>query len=88
VDDDLGSDFAPGPENSNVGSMKRSTVVFAIIAILGVLGLVLVLFAPQIAGLLGTIAGLLTLVGGAGLFMQLRGHSETRSSPFDDGARV
>ncbi|MCI1984200.1 MAG: hypothetical protein LKJ47_05450 [Bifidobacteriaceae bacterium] len=88
VDDDLGSDFTPGPENSNVGSMKKSTVTFAIITVLGVLGLVLVLFVPQIAGLLGTIAGVLTLIGAAGLFMQLRGHSETRSNPFDDGARV
>ncbi|MCI1901577.1 MAG: hypothetical protein LKI93_02430 [Bifidobacteriaceae bacterium] len=87
IDDDLGSDnFTPDPPD--VGSMKRSTVAFAVITVIGVLGLILVLFVPQVAGLLATIAGLLTLIGAVGLVMQLRGHNETRSSPFDDGARV
>ena len=87
IDDSLGDeDFVPGP--ANVGSFKRSTFVFAIMTVVGVLGLILVLFVPAIAGILATVAGLLTLIGAVGLVMQLRGHNETKSSPFDDGARV
>lgn len=87
VDDALGDNtFTPGPPN--IGSMRRGTVVFAIMTLIGVLGLILVVFFPSIAPVLATISGVLTLIGAVGLFTRLRGHSETRDDPFDDGARV
>lgn len=88
MDDSLGDDGTFTPAPADLGSMKRSTIAFAIITLVGVLGLILVLFVPAIARILGTVAGLLTLIGAAGLVMQLRGHNETKTSPFDDGARV
>lgn len=87
VDETLGDDsFTPGPPD--IGTMRRGTVIFALITLVGVVGLILVAFLPSIAPLLGTICGVLTLVGAVGLIMRLRGHNETKTDPFDDGARV
>ena len=43
---------------------------------------------PALAGILGSIFGVCTLIGAAGLIVQHKGHTQTRRDVFDDGARV
>lgn len=86
ADDALGTSYNPGPVD--LGSLKRSTVTFAIFAVVGVLGLILSLFIPRLAGVVATVAGVILIIGATGLLLQLRGHNETKTDPFDDGARV
>ena len=54
----------------------------------GVIGIIASVFVPALASILGSIFGLCALVGAAGLIVQHKGHRETRTDEFDDGARV
>ena len=63
-------------------------LVFWILLVAGVAGIIASVFVPALATFLGSIFGLCALVGGAGLILQHKGHTETRTDMFDDGARV
>ena len=52
------------------------------------IGIIASVFVPALASILGSIFGLCALVGAAGLIVQHKGHRETRTDEFDDGARV
>ena len=78
VMDRYGDDFVP--PNPEIGHVKLSKLVFWILLVAGVIGI--------IASVLGSIFGLCALVGAAGLIVQHKGHRETRTDEFDDGARV
>ena len=71
--------------------MNKSKLVFWILLIVGVIGVIGVIgsvFLPSMAPVLGTIFGTSTLIGAAGLIMRHKGHNETKTDYFDDGARV
>ena len=55
---------------------------------MGVIGVIGSVFLPSMAPVLGTIFGTSTLIGAAGLIMRHKGHNETKTDYFDDGARV
>ena len=86
VMDRYGDDFVP--PNPQIGPVDKSKLVFWILLLVGVFGLIASVFVPALAALLGTVFGLCTLLGAAGLIIQHRGHSQTRQDEFDDGARV
>lgn len=86
VMDRYGDDFVP--PNPKIGHIKTSKLVFWILLIVGVVGIIGSVFVPALAAILGSVFGVCAVVGGAGLIMQHKGHTETRSDPFDDGARV
>ncbi|WP_101617348.1 hypothetical protein [Bifidobacterium margollesii] len=88
VDDvmDEGSPFTP--PNPEIGSVRKTTMLFVTLLVLGVLCLALAVFIPSLSGLLGATGGVMTLLGAGGMFARHRGHSETRTDIFDDGARV
>lgn len=83
---DQGNDFIP--PNPAIGPVRKTTLIYVAFVVLGVLALAGAILLSQFASVLGTIGGLLTILGAAGLFYQHRGHTETRSDPFDDGSRV
>ncbi|MFT8703926.1 hypothetical protein [Bifidobacterium aquikefiricola] len=83
---DAGNDFIP-PDPA-IGPVRRTTILYVILIVLGMLALGAAIIIAQLASLLGTIGGVLTILGAAGLFYQHRGHTETRRDPFDDGSRV
>ncbi|MBT1165671.1 hypothetical protein [Bifidobacterium simiarum] len=83
---DEGSPFTP--PNPEIGSVRKATLLFVALLVLGVLCLALALFVPGLSSLFGAAGGVMTLLGAAGLFARHRGHSETRADIFDDGARV
>ena len=76
VMDRYGDDFVP------------PKLVFWILLVAGVIGIIASVFVPALASILGSIFGLCALVGAAGLIVQHKGHRETRTDEFDDGARV
>ncbi|NMN00374.1 hypothetical protein G1C96_0953 [Bifidobacterium sp. DSM 109958] len=87
VDDvmDQGSDFvAPDPDIP----VRASKLVLWIIVVIGVLALAGCVLIPSMSSLLGALGGALTMVGAAGLLMLHKGHTQTRTDEFDDGARV
>ncbi|MDF7664072.1 hypothetical protein PT282_05275 [Bifidobacterium sp. ESL0763] len=83
---DEGSDFTP--PNPRLGHLDAVKVVFWALLVVGVLGIIATALVPRMAGMLATVFGLCALVGAAGLIIQHRGHSQTRSDYFDDGSRV
>jgi hypothetical protein len=83
--DEPGEPFSPG--DGGLGHVRLSTLVFAILAIVGLVLVAVSLFVPMPA-LIDGIGGLFLLVGGVGLFSNLRGHKDTQTDPSDDGARV
>ena len=86
VMDRYGDDFVP--PNPEIGHVKLSKLVFWILLVAGVIGIIASVFVPALASILGSIFGLCALVGAAGLIVQHKGHRETRTDEFDDGARV
>jgi len=86
VMDEYGDDFVP--PNPKIGRVNASKLVFWILLVAGVAGIIASVFVPALATFLGSIFGLCALVGGAGLILQHKGHTETRTDMFDDGARV
>ena len=86
VMDRYGDDFVP--PNPEIGHVKLSKLVFWILLVAGVIGIISSVFVPALASILGSIFGLCALVGAAGLIVQHKGHRETRTDEFDDGARV
>lgn len=86
VMDRYGDPFTP--PNPEIGPVKASRLVFWILLAVGVAGVIASVFVPALTGVVGTIAGVCVLVGGAGLIFQHKGHSETCTDVFDDGARV
>ena len=85
VMDRYGDDFVP--PNPEIGHVKLSKLVSWIL-LAGVIGIIASVFVPALASILGSIFGLCALVGAAGLIVQHKGHRETRTDEFDDGARV
>lgn len=86
VMDRYGDDFVP--PNPHIGTVKGSKLAFWILLIAGIAGVIASVFVPSLTGLLGTVFGVATLLGAAGLIAQHKGHSQTRVDEFDDGARV
>ena len=84
VMDRYGDDFVP--PNPEIGHVKLSKLVFWILLVAGVIGIIASVFVPALASILGSIFGLCALVGAAGLIVQHKGHRETRTDEFDDGA--
>ena len=84
--DRYGDDFVP--PNPEIGHVNLSKLVFWILLVAGVIGIIASVFVPALASILGSIFGLCALVGAAGLIVQHKGHRETRTDEFDDGARV
>ncbi|WP_291527691.1 hypothetical protein [Bifidobacterium sp. UBA744] len=83
---DGGSDFVP--PNPVIGPVRTSKLVFIGMVVVGVLALVGCVLLPNWSSPLGAVGGALTILGAAGLLMMHKGHTETRSDIFDDGARV
>ena len=65
------------PPNPDLGPVNKSKLVFWILLIVGVIGVIGSVFLPSMA-----------LIGAAGLIMRHKGHNETKTDYFDDGARV
>ena len=86
VMDRYGEDFVP--PNPKLGPVKLSKLVFWVLLVAGVIGIIASVFMPALASILGSIFGLCALIGAAGLIVQHKGHSQTRTDEFDDGARV
>ena len=86
VMDRYGDDFVP--PNPKIGHVKPSKLVFWALLVVGVAGIILSVFVPALAAILGSIFGVCALVGAAGLIAQHKGHAQTRTDPFADGARV
>ena len=86
VMDRHGDDFTP--PNPSIGHVKVSKLVFWVLLVVGVAGIIASVFMPTLAAILGSIFGFCALVGAAGLIVQHKGYSQTRSDEFDDGARV
>ena len=86
VMDRYGDEFTP--PNPSIGHVKISKLVFWVLLIAGVAGIIASAFMPALAGILGSIFGVCTLIGAAGLIVQHKGHTQTRRDVFDDGARV
>lgn len=86
VMDRYGDDFVP--PNPEIGPVKLSKLIFWVLLVTGVVGIIASAFVPALASVLGPIFGLCALVGATGLIVQHKGHSQTRSDEFDDGARV
>ncbi|MDN5632639.1 MAG: hypothetical protein SOI13_04820 [Bifidobacterium mongoliense] len=86
VMDRFGDDFVP--PNPTIGHVKTTTLVFWILLVVGVLGVILSTLVPSWTGLLGTVFGTCALLGGAGLIIGHRGHTQTRTDYSDDGSRV
>ncbi|RSX54172.1 hypothetical protein D2E25_0480 [Bifidobacterium goeldii] len=86
VMDQYGDDFVP--PNPKIGHVQASKLVFWILLLVGVAGIIGSVFVPALAAILGSVFGVCALIGAAGLILQHKGHSETRTNPFDDGARV
>ncbi len=84
--DRYGDDFVP--PNPQIGHVKVSKLIFWILLVAGVAGVIASAFMPALATILGTIFGLCALIGAAGLIVQHKGHAQTRTDEFDDGARV
>jgi preprotein translocase subunit SecF len=83
---DDGSPFVP--PDPDISDVRKSSIVFGILLALGVIGIVVSVFLPNIIAFLAPVAGVLLIIGAAGLFSHLRGHTETKANPFDNGARV
>lgn len=88
VDETMDGDSTFTPPNPSLGPVSRSGLLFVILLVAGVLGLAAAVLLPSMASLLGTVCGVMTLIGAGGLLARHRGHSETRRDIFDDGARV
>ncbi|MBW3087365.1 hypothetical protein KIH77_01210 [Bifidobacterium sp. 82T24] len=88
VDEMMDGDSTFTPPNPSLGPISGSGLLFVILLVAGVLGLVAAVLLPSMASLLGTVCGVMTLIGAGGLFARHRGHTETRRDVFDDGARV
>lgn len=86
VMDRYGDDFIE--PNPSLGNPSATNVVLWILLIVGMAGIIIAVFVPHLASTLGVIFGVCILIGAAGLIMRHRGHDETKSDPFDDGARV
>jgi hypothetical protein len=81
-----GSDFIP--PNPVIGHVPATKAIFLALLVIGILGIIASVLLPKFAGILGSIFGVCILIGGAGLITGHRGHNETRSDYFDDGARI
>lgn len=86
VMDQYGDDFVP--PNPKIGPVNITTLVLWILLVGGIAGIIASVFVPTLAMILGSVFGFCALIGGAGLILRHKGHSDTRSGPFDDGARV
>ncbi|MCH9276865.1 DUF308 domain-containing protein [Bifidobacterium amazonense] len=86
VMDRYGDDFTP--PNPSIGPVKPAKLVFWILLVAGIAGVIASVFMPTLAALLGTVFGACAVIGGAGLIVQHKGHTQTRDGYTDDGARV
>ena len=86
VMDRYGDPFTP--PNPDLGPVNKSKLVFWILLVVGVIGVIGSVFLPSMAAVLGTVFGTCALIGAAGLIVRHKGHNETKTDYFDDGARV
>lgn len=86
VMDRYGDPFTP--PNPDLGPVDKSKLVFWILLVVGVAGIIGSVFLPSLAAVLGTVFGACALIGAAGLIVRHKGHAETKTDYFDDGARV
>ncbi|WEV41524.1 DUF308 domain-containing protein [Bifidobacterium sp. ESL0682] len=76
------------PPNPDLGHFDPVKVVFWGLLIVGIAGLIALVFFPRFATIMGLVFGLCALIGGVGLLSVHKGHSQTRMDYFDDGSRV
>ncbi|MBM6699488.1 hypothetical protein H7U32_03970 [Bifidobacterium pullorum subsp. saeculare] len=86
VMDRYGEDFVP--PNPSIGPVNKAKALFWILLVVGIAGIIASVFVPALTGFLGSVFGLCALLGAAGLIIRHRGHRQTRTDEFDDGARV
>lgn len=86
VMDRYGDDFVP--PNPKIGHVGGAKLLFWILLVAGILGVIVSVFLPAYTGVLGVIAGICIIIGGAGLLARHKGFNETRTDYFDDGTRV
>ncbi|MCI1831480.1 MAG: hypothetical protein LKI88_00430 [Bifidobacterium sp.] len=87
VDDTMnryGADFVP--PHPRIGHVASTVVVLWAMFILGVLGIIVTVFVPSYATVMGTVCGVLLLIGASGLL--LRHRDKKPHDADDDGARV
>ena len=87
--DRSGDDFVP--PHPTIGPVQASTLTFWLLLVVGVLGVILTVFLPSLAAILGTVFGVCVLIGGAGLIVQHRDHADHADhddDSFPDGARI
>ena len=77
--DRYGDDFVP--PNPKIGHVKPSKLVFWALLVVGVSGIILSVFVPALAEILGSIFGVCALVGAAGLIAQHKGQPTATNRP-------
>ncbi|OXM99541.1 hypothetical protein [Bifidobacterium vansinderenii] len=88
TDDVMDGESTFTPPNPSIGNVRKSTMLFVVLLVIGVGALTVSILIPALSAWLGTVGGVMTLIGAAGMFFQHKGHTETRTDVFDDGARV
>ena len=89
VMDRFGDDFTP--PDPHIGHMGATTLTFWGLLGIGIIGIIVTVLLPSLAGLLGTIFGACIIIGGTGLIIQHRDHKrgpDSSSTDFPDGARL
>lgn len=76
------------PPNPDLSDLGRSRIVFILLTVLGLVCFFLTIFIPRWSGLTGTLAGLLLLIGIAGLIVDRKNFRDASSGLFDDDDRI
>lgn len=66
------------PDADDPDTQKRSTMVFAVLIVIGIALLIVCAFVPFLAGVLGTVGVVGVMIGGVGLFLQNKDRPRTR----------
>ena len=83
---DQSSNFIP--PNPDLSDLGRRRVAFIIMTVLGLVCFFLTIFMPRWSGLTGLLAGLLLLIGIAGLIIDRKNFRAASSGLFDDDDRL
>ena len=83
---DQSSNFIP--PNPDLSDLGRRRVAFIIMTVLGLVCFFLTIFMPRWSGLTGLLAGLLLLIGIAGLIIDRKNFRDASSGLFDDDDRL
>lgn len=82
---DQSSNFVP--PNPDLSDLSRRRASFMIMTVLGLVCFFLTIFIPRWSGLTGLLAGLLLLIGIAGLIIDRKNFRDSSSGLFDDDER-